>query len=75
MTVCWNVEQKSTIGEELNEINIKYSHILQESSMQYGVDQYYVILSHLSTYFNNSIIVDMGTLTGGSAQALAYNQV
>ena len=42
--------------------------------MQYGVDQYYVILSHLSTYFNNSIIVDLGTLTGGSAQALAYNQ-
>ena len=74
MTVCWNVEKKGTIGEELNEINIKYSHILQESSMQYGVDQYYVILSHLSTYFNNSIIVDMGTLTGGSAQALAYNQ-
>ena len=74
MTVCWNVEEKSTIGEELNEINIKYSHILQESSMQYGVDQYYVILSHLSTYFNNSIIVDLGTLTGGSAQALAYNQ-
>ena len=74
MTVCWNVEEKSTIGEELNEINIKYSHILQESSMQYGVDQYYVILSHLSTYFNNSIIVDMGTLTGGSAQALAYNK-
>ena len=74
MTVCWNVEKKGTIGEELNEINIKYSHILQESSMQYGVDQYYVILSHLSTYFNNSIIVDMGTLTGGSAQALAYNK-
>ena len=74
MNVCWNVEKKGTIGEELNEINIKYSRILQESSMQYGVDQYYVILSHLSTYFNNSIIVDLGTLTGGSAQALAYNQ-
>ena len=62
------------VGKKLNEINIKYSHILQESAMQYGVDQYYVILSHLSTYFNNSIIVDLGTLTGGSAQALAYNQ-
>ena len=42
--------------------------------MQYGVDQYYVILSHLSTYFNNSIIVDLGTLTGASAQALSYNE-
>ena len=58
----------------MNEINIKYSYILQESATQYGVDHYYVILSHLSTYFNNSIIVDLGTLTGGSAQALAYNQ-
>ena len=61
-------------GKKLNEINIKYSHILQESATQYGVDHYYVILSHLSTYFNNSIIVDLGTLTGGSAQALAYNK-
>ena len=62
------------VGKKLNEINIKYSHILQESATQYGVDHYYVILSHLSTYFNNSIIVDLGTLTGASAQALAYNQ-
>ena len=44
----------------MNEINIKYSYILQESATQYGVDHYYVILSHLSTYFNNSIIVDLG---------------
>ena len=74
MTVCWDMEESDVIGETMSEINIKYSYILQESGFQYGTEGYYVILSHLSTYFNNSIIVDMGTYTGGSAQALAYNK-
>ena len=37
-------------------------------------DSYHIILAHLSTYFNNSIIVDVGTHQGHSAAALAYNK-
>ena len=35
---------------------------------------YYSILAYLSTLFNDSIIVDLGTLYGNSAAALAYNK-
>ena len=37
-----------------------------------GVDGYMVILAALSHYFNDSIIVELGTLYGNSAAALAY---
>ena len=37
-------------------------------------DSYHIILAHLSTYFNNSIIVDLGTHWGYSAAGLAYNK-
>ena len=39
-----------------------------------SIDHYHAILAHLSTYFNGSIIVDMGTHRGGSAAALSYNK-
>ena len=39
-----------------------------------SIDHYHAILAHLSTYFNDSIIVDMGTHRGGSAAALSYNK-
>ena len=35
---------------------------------------YYSILAYLSTCFNDSIIVDLGTLDGNSAVALSYNK-
>ena len=57
------------------EINISEYHILNVSPDEYGINRphYSVLLSHLSTYFNDSIIVDLGTRDGDSAVALAYN--
>ena len=39
-----------------------------------AISNYHIILAQLSTYFNNSIIVDMGTHKGYSAVALAHNK-
>ena len=39
-----------------------------------NLEHYYAILAHLSTYFNDSVIVDLGTLYGNSAAALSYNK-
>ena len=39
-----------------------------------SLEHYYAILAHLSTYFNDSIIVDLGTHTGNSAVALSHNK-
>jgi len=36
-------------------------------------DQEYRLYSYLSTFFNNSVILDVGTLTGRSAVALSHN--
>ena len=55
-------------------MNIKYSHILAASPHEYFQSRYYVILAHLSTYFNDSILVDLGTHRGVSAAALSYNK-
>ena len=38
-----------------------------------NLEHYYAILVHLSTYFTDSVIVDLGTHRGGSAAALSYN--
>ena len=48
----------------------------QTSYKVFGGDyeHYHAILAHLSTYFNDSIIVDLGTHRGGSAAALSYNK-
>ena len=35
--------------------------------------EHYKLLSYLSTLFNNSIIIDIGTHRGSSALALSYN--
>ena len=55
-------------------MNIKYSHILAASPHEYFQSGYYIILSHLSTYFDDSILVDLGTHTGKSAAALSFNK-
>ena len=58
-------------------INITYSFIIEKLGEQFGSAGpycYYAILSYLSTYFNNSVIVDLGTHRGESAAALAYNK-
>ena len=39
-----------------------------------NLEHYYAILVHLSTYFTDSVIVDLGTNRGGSAAALSYNR-
>ena len=58
------------------EINISEYHIRNVSPDEYGIKRphYSVLLSHLSTYFNDSVIVDMGTRDGDSAVALSYNK-
>ena len=56
---------------DLREIEVE-----QTSYKAFGADleHYHAILAHLSTYFNDSIIVDMGTHTGNSTVALSYNK-
>ena len=58
-------------------IDLRYSYIIKKLGKEFGTAGpycYYAILSHLSTYFNNSVIVDLGTHRGESAAALAYNK-
>ena len=58
-------------------MNISYSFIVEKLADKFGTAPpycYYAILSQLSTYFNNSIIVDLGTHRGESAAALAHNK-
>ena len=58
-------------------MDIKYSSIIEKFGNKYGSSpayHYYAILSKLSTYFNDSVIVDLGTLYGNSAAALSYNK-
>ena len=57
-------------------IDLRENEILQSSYKAYGSDigHYCAILVHLSTYFNDSIIVELGTLYGNSAIALSYNK-
>ena len=55
-------------------MDISYSHILATSPHEYFQARYYVILAHLSTYFNDSILIDLGTNKGESAAALSYNK-
>ena len=56
--------------------DLRESIIEQTSYKAFGVDHehYHAILAHLSTYYNDSIIVDLGTHRGGSAAALSYNK-
>ena len=55
-------------------MNINHSHILAISPYEYFQARYYVILSHLSTYYNDSVLIDLGTHRGESAAALSYNK-
>ena len=58
-------------------MNITYSSIVENFGNRFGTSStycYYAILAQLSTYINDSIIVDLGTLYGESAAALSYNQ-
>jgi len=55
-------------------VNISYSYIFAKSPHEYFQSRYYVILAHLSTYFNDSVLIDLGTKNGESAAALSYNK-
>ena len=55
-------------------MDISYSHILATSPHEYFQSRYYIILAHLSTYFNDSVLIDLGTHRGESAAALSYNK-
>ena len=55
-------------------MNISYSYIFAKSPHEYFQSRYYVILAHLSTYFSESVLIDLGTHTGESAAALSYNK-
>jgi len=55
-------------------VNISYSYIFAKSPHEYFQSRYYVILAHLSTYFSESVLIDLGTHTGESAAALSYNK-
>jgi len=55
-------------------VDISRSHILATSPHEYFQSRYYVILAHLSTYFSDSVLIDLGTHTGESAAALSYNK-
>ena len=55
-------------------MDISHSHILATSPHEYFQSRYYVILAHLSTYFSESVLIDLGTHTGESAAALSYNK-
>ena len=37
------------------DIDLRYSYIIEKSLSEYDQGHYYVILAHLSTYFNDSI--------------------
>ena len=56
--------------------DLRENVIKQTSHNAFGVDfeHYYAILAHLSNYFSDSVIVDLGTHTGNSAAALSYNK-
>ena len=56
--------------------DLRENVIEQTSYNAFGSDigHYYAILAHLSTYFSESIIVELGTHTGNSAAALSYNK-
>ena len=56
--------------------DLRENAVEQTSYKAFGasIDHYHAILAHLSTYFNDSIIVDLGTHRGGSAAALSYNK-
>ena len=52
-------------------------NIIEQTSYKaigHTLEHYYAILVHLSTYFTDSVIVDLGTNRGGSAAALSYNR-
>ena len=52
-------------------------NIIEQTSYKaigHNLVHYYAILVHLSTYFTDSVIVDLGTNRGGSAAALSYNR-
>ena len=60
---------------DLREENID-TNLFENSQQTADVyhDSYHIILAHLSTYFNNSIIVDVGTHWGHGAAALSHNK-
>jgi hypothetical protein len=58
---------KKTNVEHLKKLAIDPAHWYGSGVCEYQ------LYAYLSTFFNNSIILDVGTRTGGSALALSYN--
>ena len=56
--------------------DVRESIVEQTSYKAFGsdIEHYHALLAHLSTYYNDSIIIDLGTHNGGSAAALSYNK-
>ena len=71
---------KENIIEELQKINLTElsKNINSEEYKNYFLSLYgkehYMLLAYFSTYYNNSIIIDIGSLKGCSALALSYNK-
>lgn len=58
--------------EDLDTSHLKYSSLNPDEWVEPGKSPY-KLYSYLSTFFNNTIVVDIGTGLGGSALALSYN--
>lgn len=56
----------------LDEIDMSYHDPTQTFSWKSGCD-HYRLLAHMSSYFNNTTLIDIGTRSGASAIALAKN--
>ena len=71
---------KSNLIEQLKNINLEelsnYINCLEYKNYflkSFG-EEHYKLLAFLSTNYNDSIIIDIGTLKGSSALALSYNK-
>jgi len=61
--------------KEINNVNInglKEISLNKNDWHEPGISEY-KLYAYLSTFFNDTIILDIGTRTGGSALALSYN--
>ena len=66
------IEIKKDQVFELDHNHLRELSLNQNDWLPAGQSEYR-LYAYLSTFFNNSIILDIGTRTGGSALALSYN--
>lgn len=60
-------------NETLDKIDMSYGNPTSTFSDKSGLD-HYRLLTHLSFYFNDSVLIDIGTRSGASALALGRNK-